>query len=86
MKNMKNTTNMKNPVKFMNKSHGPIYIYHVYDNSFLQLATLSRGETTVMNIPHGSHIAIKRGVTVEDMIVPIETIFETYLDKNFFFL
>jgi|TARA_B110000967_G_C18819963_1_gene528164 hypothetical protein len=77
---------MKNPVRFSNRKEQTIFIYHVYDNSFLQLATLSRGETTVMNIPRGSHIAIKKGVTVEDMIVPIETIFETYLDKNFFFL
>ena len=77
---------MKNPVRFSNRKDQTIFIYHIYDNSFLQLATLEPKGTTIQNIPYGSHIAVKRGEAIEDMIVPIETIFETYLDKNFFFL
>ena len=79
---MKNTTNMKNPVKFMNKRGGPIFIYHVYDNSYMRIDLLDSSESSLHNIPYHSHIVIKDVILINDDIIPSETIIEMKLNKN----
>lgn len=73
---------MKNPVFFANKKAQVVFIYREYDNSLFQLATLHENETTVLNIPHDSHIMVKRGNLIGGLMVPIETIIETQLLQN----
>jgi len=75
---------MKNPVRFSNKNKQKLFIYRYYDNSMFQLCELSQNETTILNIPLHSHIAIKSGYDNGQYIIPTETIMETYIDKNYF--
>jgi hypothetical protein len=75
---------MKNPIRFSNKNKQKLFIYHYYDNSMFQLCELSQNETTILNIPFYSHIAIKTGYDNGNYIIPAETIMETYIDKNYF--
>ena len=73
---------VKNPVKFMNKRGKPIFIYHIYDNSYLQIAILDENESSFHNIPYDSHIVIKDVILINDHIIPSETISETHLRDN----
>ena len=74
--------NMNNPVKFMNKRGKPIFIYHVYDNSYLRIDLLDSSESSLHNIPYNSHIVIKDVILINDDIIPSETIIEMKLNKN----
>lgn len=69
---------MKNPIFFTNKRDQVVFIYRIYDNSLFQLAILKENETTVLNIPHDSHIMVKRGKLIGEFMVPIETIIENH--------
>ena len=73
---------MKNPVKFVNKRCSPVFIYHVYDNSYLRIDLLDKNESSLHNIPYNSHIVIKDVILIKDVIIPSETILETKLNKN----
>ena len=75
---------MKNPVRFSNKNKLKLFIYRYYDNSMFQLYELSPNETTLLNIPFNSHIAIKSGYNNGQYVIPAGTIMETYIDKNYF--
>jgi len=61
---------VKNPVKFMNKRGKPIFIYHIYDNSHLQICILNENESSLHNIPCNSHIEIKDAILMNDFIIP----------------
>ena len=77
---------MKNPVFFTNKNDQIIFIYRIYDNSLFQLGILKENETTVLNIPRDSYLSVKRGNLIGEILVPNETILETQLMQNHYYL
>jgi hypothetical protein len=74
---------MKNPVRFSNNEEQTLFVFKEDDNCLLQVACILSHETTVVNIPHGSHISVKRGHSIGGFIVPSETIFETSISHNY---
>jgi len=77
---------VSNPVFFTNKNDQIIFIYRIYDNSLLQLGILKENETTVLNIPRDSYLSVKRGNLIGEILVPNETILETQLMQNHYYL
>jgi len=77
---------MKNPVFFSNKKDQVVFIYHIHDNSLFQLGILQPNETTILNIPQDSHLSVKRGNLIGEILVPSETILETKLLTNHYCL
>ena len=77
---------VSNPVFFTNKNDQIIFIYRIYDNSLFQLGILKENETTVLNIPRDSYISVKQGNLIGEFLVPNETILETQLMQNHYYL
>jgi len=74
---------MKNPVKFSNKYDQTLFVFTELDNCLLQVACILSYETTIVNMPFGSIISVKKGHPINGIMVPSETILETSIKDNY---